>query len=116
MTQYMLLTREETFSPICALYQFDTEDEVVKYANDTSMGLASYFFTKSVDGTWKLLENLEAGIIGMNTGECYSIHQTRLFSPIADRIQLTGNRRWQESTQPTPTPPHLTKAGTLTLD
>jgi acyl-CoA reductase-like NAD-dependent aldehyde dehydrogenase len=33
------------------------------------MGLASYFFTKDVDRTWRLLENLEAGMIGMNTGE-----------------------------------------------
>jgi succinate-semialdehyde dehydrogenase/glutarate-semialdehyde dehydrogenase len=33
------------------------------------MGLASYFFTKNVDRTWRLLENLEAGMIGMNTGE-----------------------------------------------
>jgi len=32
------------------------------------MGLASYFFTKNVDRTWRLLENLEAGMIGMNTG------------------------------------------------
>ncbi|KAK1761684.1 succinate-semialdehyde dehydrogenase [Phialemonium atrogriseum] len=68
MTQDMLLTREETFGPICGLYKFETEEEVVKYANDTSMGLASYFFTKDVDRTWRLLENLEAGMIGMNTG------------------------------------------------
>ena len=33
------------------------------------MGLASYFFTKDVDRTWRLLENLEAGMIGMNTGK-----------------------------------------------
>jgi len=26
------------------------------------------FFTKNVDRTWRLLENLEAGMIGMNTG------------------------------------------------
>jgi len=64
----MLITREETFAPIMALYEFDTEDEVVQKANDTSMGLASYFFTKNVDRTWRLLENLEAGMIGMNTG------------------------------------------------
>jgi acyl-CoA reductase-like NAD-dependent aldehyde dehydrogenase len=32
------------------------------------MGLSSYFFTKNVDRTWRLLENLEAGLIGMNTG------------------------------------------------
>lgn len=35
------------------------------------MGLASYFFTKNVDRTWRLLENLEAGMIGMNTGELF---------------------------------------------
>lgn len=64
----MLIAREETFAPIMALFEFETEDEVVKLANDTSMGLASYFFTKNVDRTWRLLENLEAGMIGMNTG------------------------------------------------
>lgn len=60
----MLISREETFAPVMALFEFDTEDEAVRLANDTSMGLASYFFTKNVDRTWRLLENLEAGMIG----------------------------------------------------
>ncbi len=64
----MLITKEETFAPVLALYKFEQEEEAVKAANDTSMGLASYFFTKNVDRTWRLLENLEAGMIGMNTG------------------------------------------------
>ncbi len=38
------------------------------------MGLASYFFTKNVDRTWRLLENLEAGMIGMNTGMFLSVN------------------------------------------
>ncbi|SPJ85498.1 probable succinate-semialdehyde dehydrogenase [Fusarium torulosum] len=67
-TQSMLISREETFAPVLAVYSFETEDEAVNYANDTSMGLASYFFTKDVDRTWRLLENLEAGMIGMNSG------------------------------------------------
>ena len=37
----MLIAREETFAPIMALFEFDTEDEAVQRANDTSMGLAS---------------------------------------------------------------------------
>ena len=69
----MLITEEETFAPVLALYSFETEEEVVEAANDTSMGLASYFFTKNVDRTWRLLENLEAGMIGMNTGMMTSI-------------------------------------------
>ncbi|KAF5625323.1 succinate-semialdehyde dehydrogenase [Fusarium tjaetaba] len=68
MTADMLTTQEEIFGPILGLYKFETEDEVVKKANDTSMGLASYFFTKDVSRTWRLLEILEAGMIGMNTG------------------------------------------------
>ncbi|KXT07695.1 hypothetical protein AC578_10247 [Pseudocercospora eumusae] len=64
----MLISREETFAPVMALFEFDSEEEAVRKANDTSMGLASYFFTKNVDRTWRLLENLEAGMIGMNTG------------------------------------------------
>ncbi|RQM06152.1 hypothetical protein DH86_00003402 [Scytalidium sp. 3C] len=64
----MLISREESFAPVLALYPFDTEEEAVEAANDTSMGLASYFFTKNIDRTWRLLENLEAGMIGMNTG------------------------------------------------
>jgi succinate-semialdehyde dehydrogenase len=65
----MMISQEEAFAPICALYRFETEEEAVRAANDTSMGLASYFFTKNVDRTWRLLENLEAGMIGMNTGK-----------------------------------------------
>ncbi|KAJ1324656.1 succinate/glutarate-semialdehyde dehydrogenase-like protein [Microdochium nivale] len=64
----MLLSKEETFGPILAVFPFETEDEAVKLANDTSMGLASYFFTKDIDRTWRLMENLEAGMIGLNTG------------------------------------------------
>lgn len=33
------------------------------------MGLASYCFTKNVDRMWRLFENLEAGMIGMNSGK-----------------------------------------------
>ncbi|GJC94746.1 succinate-semialdehyde dehydrogenase [Colletotrichum higginsianum] len=54
--------------PVLGVYRFSTEDEAVRWANDTSMGLASYFFTKNVDRTWRLMENLDAGMIGMNTG------------------------------------------------
>lgn len=68
MRPEMLISREETFAPIAALYKFDTEEEAVKCANDTSMGLASYAFTKDVDRVWRMLENLEAGMIGLNTG------------------------------------------------
>lgn len=35
------------------------------------MGLASYCFTKNVDRIWRLFENLEAGMIGLNSGKSW---------------------------------------------
>lgn len=68
MTSDMLASGEEIFGPLLCLYRFETEEEAVKAANATSMGLASYFYTKDVNRTWRLLESLEAGMIGMNSG------------------------------------------------
>lgn len=79
MTSSMLTTREEIFGPLLGLYKFETEEEVVQAANDTSMGLASYFFTRDVDRTWRLLESLEAGMIGMNTGSIIPSFPLSLF-------------------------------------
>lgn len=65
----MLISNEESFAPICAVYEFTTEEEAVLAANKTSLGLASYCFTKDVDRTFRMMENLEAGMIAINTGE-----------------------------------------------
>lgn len=82
MTPDMLTTNEEIFGPLMAIYKFETESEVIKEANKTSMGLASYFFTKDVNRTWRLYESLEAGMIGMNTGErCPAVEQNKLLWP-----------------------------------
>ena len=37
-------------------------------ARQVILTLVTDFFTKNIDRTWRLLENLEAGMIGMNTG------------------------------------------------
>ena len=65
MASDMLMAKEETFAPVCGIFKFHTEDEVVRLANNTSMGLASYAFSKSVDRIWRMLENLEAGMVGL---------------------------------------------------
>jgi acyl-CoA reductase-like NAD-dependent aldehyde dehydrogenase len=68
MTHDTLVSCEECFAPIAAFYKFETEEEAVRVANDTPMGLASYAFTKNSDRIWRLFENLEAGMIALNTG------------------------------------------------
>jgi len=69
MTSSMRIADEEIFGPVLGLFKFETEDEVVERANDTSMGLASYAFTNDVNRLWRMLENLEAGMIGMVSQE-----------------------------------------------
>ncbi|KAJ4408877.1 hypothetical protein N0V82_009607 [Gnomoniopsis sp. IMI 355080] len=68
VTDEMELSRDEMFAPVLGVFKFETEDEIVKKANDTSMGLASYVFAKNVDVLWRMFERLEAGMIGLNTG------------------------------------------------
>lgn len=50
----MLIAREETFAPVLALFAFDTEEEAVRLANDTSMGLASCEFFFDVFLGWPM--------------------------------------------------------------
>ena len=67
VTDQMLIAREETFGPVAAVMAFDTEDEVVRRANDTEMGLASYLYTNDLRRTLRVSEALEYGMVGVNT-------------------------------------------------
>ncbi len=64
----MKVAREETFGPVAPLFRFKTEDEVIKLANDTEFGLASYFYSRDIGRVWRVGEALEYGIIGINEG------------------------------------------------
>ena len=41
-----LVNTEETFGPLAALTRFETEEEVIRLANDAPVGLAGYFFSR----------------------------------------------------------------------
>ncbi|KAG1779901.1 putative 1-pyrroline-5-carboxylate dehydrogenase [Suillus placidus] len=57
----MKIVREEIFGPVACVMKFETEDEVVEQANDTSYGLAASVFTKDIDRAIRVAHALEAG-------------------------------------------------------
>ncbi|WP_332119763.1 NAD-dependent succinate-semialdehyde dehydrogenase [Azorhizobium caulinodans] len=67
-TQDMGFAREEIFGPMAPLFKFETEEEVVRYANSTEYGLACYFFTKDLGRAFRVSEALEYGQVGVNAG------------------------------------------------
>ena len=68
VTPTMMVANEETFGPLAPLFKFDTEEEVIKRANDTIFGLASYFYARDIGRITRVQEALEYGMVGVNTG------------------------------------------------
>lgn len=66
VTDGMLITKEETFGPVIPLIKFQSEEEVIKRANDIEYGLASYFYTNDLSRTHRVSEQLEYGMVGVN--------------------------------------------------
>ena len=62
------LMSTEIFGPVAAITPFDSEDEVLRLANDTEWGLVGYVFTESMDKAMRFSADLEVGMVGLNTG------------------------------------------------
>ena len=68
VTSKMKVAREETFGPVAPLFRFYKDEDAVQFSNDTEFGLASYFFSRDVGRIWRVAEDLEYGMVGINTG------------------------------------------------
>ena len=64
----MLISKEETFGPVAPIFSFETEQEVIERANNTPYGLAAYFYTNDLAKSWRVSEQLDYGMVGLNTG------------------------------------------------
>ncbi len=71
----MLCAREETFGPMAPVFRFKTEGEAVAMANDTDYGLAAYVYTRDLGRSFRMMEALEYGMVGLN--------ETVISTPIA---------------------------------
>ncbi|XP_029931130.1 4-trimethylaminobutyraldehyde dehydrogenase B [Myripristis murdjan] len=65
-TDKMTCVKEEIFGPVMSVLSFDTEEEVLRRANDTTMGLAAGVFTRDVRRAHRVVEHLKAGSCFIN--------------------------------------------------
>ncbi|WP_418889024.1 NAD-dependent succinate-semialdehyde dehydrogenase [Pasteurella testudinis] len=68
VTAEMKVATEETFGPLAPIFKFETEEEVIAAANATEFGLASYFYSRDIGRIMRVSENLEYGMVGVNSG------------------------------------------------
>jgi succinate-semialdehyde dehydrogenase/glutarate-semialdehyde dehydrogenase len=68
LSQKMQIWQEESFGPLSAIAVFDTEDEALQMANDSTVGLGAYMFTQDVGRAWRVGEKIEAGMVAINHG------------------------------------------------
>ncbi|NDC19043.1 MAG: NAD-dependent succinate-semialdehyde dehydrogenase, partial [Microbacteriaceae bacterium] len=62
------ILNEEIFGPVAPIVRFKDEDEAIRLANDTEYGLVSYAYTQDLKRGLRLVERLETGMTGLNTG------------------------------------------------
>lgn len=68
LTKDMECYTEEVFGPVASIMKFDSEDEGVRIANDTNVGLAGYFYSNDVKQCWRVAKRMETGMVGINEG------------------------------------------------
>ncbi|WPC74732.1 NAD-dependent succinate-semialdehyde dehydrogenase [Vibrio porteresiae] len=68
VTQEMDIVQTEIFGPIAPVLRFSDEADLIKKANDTIYGLASYFYTNNIHRAFRVAEALEYGMVGINEG------------------------------------------------
>lgn len=68
VTADMDVATQETFGPLAAVFKFEIEQQAVEMANATEFGLAAYCYTKDLGRAWRMSEQLEYGMVGINKG------------------------------------------------
>jgi len=68
----MGVAKEEIFGPVAPVFTFRTDDEVIARANNTTFGLAAYYFTRDLRRAIRVSELLEYGMIGINDATGYT--------------------------------------------
>jgi aldehyde dehydrogenase (NAD+) len=61
--------QEEIFGPVVTISSFESEDEIVRCANDMTFGLSVFVFTKYLERAYRVAVEVEAGIVWINSSQ-----------------------------------------------
>ncbi|MBU8919212.1 aldehyde dehydrogenase family protein [Bacillus sp. FJAT-29953] len=67
----MKIIADEVFAPIVSVIPFETEEEVIGYANDSIYGLQAGVFTQDIDRAIRVADQLEIGGVWINDISTY---------------------------------------------
>lgn len=96
---------DEIFGPVAVVKTFETEEEVLKMANDTEYGLMSGVFTKDINRALRVSAKLESGVVGVNCVSYVSDLEVQISSlSVSSRAntypskdECSGSLRWKEA-------------------
>ncbi len=69
------VNQEEIFGPVVTVTPFDSEDQVVEYANGVQYGLASSVWTGDVSRAHRVAERIQSGTVWVN---CWMVRDLRV--------------------------------------
>src|ERR1700683_4615287 len=76
VTHEMRIMREETFGPVLPVMAFDSDEEAVRFANDSDFGLAASVFTRDNARGERLARRIQAGTVMVNdVVSCFGISE-----------------------------------------
>ncbi|KAE8146814.1 aldehyde dehydrogenase domain-containing protein [Aspergillus avenaceus] len=69
VTDSMRIYREEIFGPVVVIVPFETEEEAIERANDTTYGLGAAVFTKDLERAHRVAAEIESGMVWINSSQ-----------------------------------------------
>jgi acyl-CoA reductase-like NAD-dependent aldehyde dehydrogenase len=72
---------DEVFGPVAVVKTFDSEEEVIKMANDTEYGLMAGVFTRDITRAMRVSAKVDSGVVGINCISYVSLELANICRP-----------------------------------